>query len=1117
MPTDAKPLFRPEAVRPKVRAFELPARADRAKIAKWAKMFAGSAKPKWKETEVRDEFLYDIFRDALGYVTVSENPADYSFKKEQFVQVDGTYADAGFGRFGSATETPLIVLEGKGPSDPLDRPYAGRKRSAFEQALLYAYNLRIDWYVVTNLKETRLYCKQADQFTFERFETHRLAADEGEWKRFVYLLGADRVLAPAGNHLTPLLAESAKIGRELTNEFYREYRKLREMTFQALRTHNPERAPAALLTATQKVLDRVLFIAFCEDRGLLPQDSIARAYKHADPYNPRPVWQNFVGLFKAVDQGSKDLNIWQYNGGLYAKDDFLDTLLVPDDICDRFKQLAEYHYGNAADGVGKLIDVEILGHVFEQSISDLEELHRAVAGGAVAVESGEPSKRKKEGAFYTPAFVTRYILAETLGAVIRDRFTQYRERLTASMAKSAKLFLDPTDLTPAAKPGAARTALVKFWQGWLLELETIRVVDPACGSGAFLIEAFDQMFAEYEKAEATLTALGAPSALFETRKTILTNNIFGMDLNSEAVEIARLSSWIKTAEVGKVLTTLDANVVRGNSVVGDPSPLEFWKATFPAAFAAGGFDVVIGNPPYVRQEWIKADKPYLEKHYKAYDGVADLYVYFYELGLNILKPGGRLGYISSGSLFRAAYAKPLRKLLVNDAKLIAVIDMADTQVFEDAKDVYPAIIIASNDKPDTADTIQALRCRRSDTISDLSHLFQERAITVARSQLAESGWQLESDQLAILRRKLTEGHVTVGEYTKGRILRGLISGLTEAFVVTTAVRNQLVSDGRSGAILKPFVGGQHLARWHAEDSGNWLIMIPSGRTAEACESSDPAVARKWLKETYPAVEAHLSQHEAAAIRRTDQGQFWWELRACDYYDAFEKPKIIYPDIAKFPRFILDRKGVYANNTTYFIPGDDVWLVAVLNSDVSWFNLSGISIPFGERAGEFRYRLMTQYIEKLPVPKPTDAQRVQAESLVAKLTELTAARADGVQAVLDWLRAEFGVAKATNKLAGLAELSAHDFLAEVRKIRGRSATLSVADVKRLNEAYAAAVLPLHANAREADHLERRASDLVNAAYGLTPDDVALLWATAPPRMPFTCDTNDTNPVKDARNA
>ncbi len=303
MPTDAKPLFRPEAVRPKVRAFALPPHADRGKIAKWAKMFTGSGRVKFKETEVRDEFRDDIYRDVLGDVTVSETPEAYSFKKELFVEAAGTYADAGFGRFGTGPDAPRLVLEGKGPLDPLDRP---------------------------------------------------------------------------------------------------------------------------------------------------------------------------------------------------------------DAVCEGFKKLAEYHYGDAADGLGKLIDVKILGHVFEQSISDLEEKHRSVTpavAGVAAVEPGEPTKRKKEGAFYTPAFVTRYIPTETLGDIVRDRFERYRERLAASTQKFAKLFADPNDLEAAEKTAANRIALWKFWAGWLEELETIRIVDPACGSGAAIRDAHNH-----------------PA-----------NNIYGMDLNSEAV------------------------------------------------------------------------------------------------------------------------------------------------------------------------------------------------------------------------------------------------------------------------------------------------------------------------------------------------------------------------------------------------------------------------------------------------------------------------------------------------------------------------------------------------------------------------------------------------------
>ena len=147
------------------------------------------------------------------------------------------------------------------------------------------------------------------------------------------------------------------------------------------------------------------------------------------------------------------------------------------------------------------------------------------------------------------------------------------------------------------------------------------------------------------------------------------------------------------------------------------------------------------------------------------------------------------------------------------------------------------------------------------------------------------------------------------------------------------------------------------------------------------------------------------------------------------------------------------------------------------------------------------RFIRDYVQDIPIARPTPEVRAEVERMVAQLIDLKGGRTDGIRAVLQWLQAEFGIVKPTQKLAGLAELSAADFLAEVKKLRGRSAPLGVADVKRLSEAHTASVLPLHANAREALHLERRVSDLVNAAYGLTPDDVALLWATAPPRMPF----------------
>lgn len=410
MPTEIKPLFHPAAIRDAMQGFTLPpaAVAARAKVQDWAKQLGSKKLDTKKETELLPGFIEDVFKDALGYTRPPADP--YTLKREQFIEVDGKFADAGLGLFSAKGDTFAAVLEGKGPKDPLDRPFGSRTHSAVTQAALYALQLRIDWYLVTNLKETRLYYKRQDTAHYERFETVRLADTDAEFARFVFLLGAGRVVGADGkNHLDALLAASRTVGRELTVDYYREYRDLRRKTFQALRDHNPDRDVRQLLAATQKILDRVLFIAFCEDRTLLPAEIVARAYKHTDPFNPRPVWDNFKALFRSVDVGNPALSVDAYNGGLFAPDTFIDALTVPDAACEGFKKLADYEYGRDATNAAKLIDVEILGHIFEQSISDLEEMHRQLTTtGTVAPELSGPTKRKKEGAFYTPAFITRY-------------------------------------------------------------------------------------------------------------------------------------------------------------------------------------------------------------------------------------------------------------------------------------------------------------------------------------------------------------------------------------------------------------------------------------------------------------------------------------------------------------------------------------------------------------------------------------------------------------------------------------------------------------------------------------------------------------------------------------
>lgn len=438
MPVEAKPLFRPDALRPYLASFNLPYNIGEIKtiFSRWSTMLSSGRADKFKEQELLPDFITDVFCSALGYVRPADNPDRFTISREKHVQVDGKFADAVIGNFRPSHEEFIVALEGKGPLDPLDRPFAGRKMSAVDQGYRYAINLKCDWIIVTSMRQIRLYFKGADQYTFERFEIERLASDESQLKRFLFILGAQRVVPDVGkSHLFSLLTSSEKVGKELTKDFYFRYAEMRQNAFEHLCRENADHSKNELLSATQKLLDRILFCAFCEDRGLLPADTIQRAYEHRDPYHPRPIWDNFRGLFRAIDVGNAQLNIPPYNGGLFAHDAKLDELKITDPVCGYFRELSVYDYrpvneiSAENDGsAGHLIDVDILGHIFEQSITDLERLRNEIEGRVEPLARDKlTSRRKKEGAFYTPSFITRYIVDQALGSVLKDRFEKLRQ------------------------------------------------------------------------------------------------------------------------------------------------------------------------------------------------------------------------------------------------------------------------------------------------------------------------------------------------------------------------------------------------------------------------------------------------------------------------------------------------------------------------------------------------------------------------------------------------------------------------------------------------------------------------------------------------------------------
>lgn len=884
MAVESKPLFNPGVVHEQLRSFAPPAALEdlQTPLKHWAELIASGKADAIKETALLPEFLTAFFVNLLGYTGPASAGTTFTLSREKHVAVEGQFADAVLGRFGQEGQRFIVVLEGKGTLDPLERPFGGRKVSAVDQAFKYAINLPCDWIIVTSMRETRLYHKGSDQRTYERFETVRLTSDAALLKRFIFLLGAARVVPEKGEcHLYQLLRSTESVGQQLTDEFYGLYAGIRRQVFTRLCAANTTVAPSEILRCTQKLLDRVLFCAFCEDRGLLPADTIRHAFEHRDPYNPRSIWENFCGLFRAVNLGNDGLKIPAYNGGLFAPDASLDVLQIPDEVCARFRDLGDYDYRSGRDLVNtdaavetrSLIDVDILGHIFEQSITDLERLRQNLEGDGLPVdEAVAKARRKKEGAFYTPAFITRYMVEQTLGDVLRERFESLRKKEEAAATKTARRALsDPNVYDLAAINEPQRKVLIRFWEMWQEELKSVRILDPACGSGAFLIEAFDQLHAVYEASNARLEELRGHRTLFDLDRRILQHNLYGVDLNAEAIQICQLSLWIKTAAHGKALTSLAHTIREGNSVVDDAAvhPKAFlWQSAFPEVFAQGGFDVVIGNPPYIRQEWLAPFKPYWEKRYRSYHGVADIFVYFFEQSVELLRPGGQMAFITSGSWVRGNFGAAMRGFLSDNARMTSMVDFGEFQPFEDAEMIRPSITILSKDAP--GGDMRLFKWLTSGRPPEALGEIIAVSPTIRTNRLGKGAWELESDDALKLRSKLVGQHKTLKEYTNGGIYYGIKTGLNDVFVINKQQRDEIVAaDARSVEVIKPLIQGTHLRPWYIEGSTDYLIFTRRGIRIQ----------------DYPAIYAYLNQHKTQLEPKPtkwEEGENWGGRKTGSY-------------------------------------------------------------------------------------------------------------------------------------------------------------------------------------------------------------------------------------------
>lgn len=933
----------------------------RKKLEKWIEFHKTGNLKNYKEESLQGEFLNEIFSGVLNYKNSRESAEEWHLEREAKTKIDGTKADGMLGFFTKEdldkkkiSDKVRVVIELKAPYFNLDQKQKrqGDNRTAVEQAFGYVSkygNGNCQWVIVSNYYEIRLYTS-LDQSKYEYFDLDMLQETEN-FQKFIYLLSKTSLIGDGGKH-TPktkvLFEENIAEEKRIEKQFYTLYKSVRENVFKNLVANNREVNEELLLEKTQKLMDRFLFIAFAEDKGLLPRNSYESVIvKKGKEY--LGIFEMFKTFCNWINSGNKQFNINRYNGGLFKEDTDLDGLLIEDAVFEELEKIAQYDFSEQ-------VNEHILGHIFEQSITDLEEIKSSLQNKEYDQKEG---KRKKTGVFYTPKHITRHIVETTIGNWLEDK----KAELGYYELPEIKEFWTTKGLSVNAKKH------LEFWKKYRDAVKNMKIIDPACGSGAFLIEAFDYLMkiSEYIKEQiASFNISGSYSLTEDITSSILLNNIYGVDLSAESVEITKLALWLKTADPSRPLENLDENIKHGNSVVDDKQIDENfafnWKEEFREIFENGGFDIVIGNPPYVRQESIKEIKPHLQKNYAVYTGVADLYCYFYELGYKLLKKdSGYLGFITSNKWFRAKYGQNLRQFLLENTEILEIIDYNGIKIFDGA--TVDSNIIVFKAKKDS-ENINEMSIKIGD-----SDYFKLKQNSLSSEMFVFSHNEEEisiKEKIERIGKPLKEWEISINY--------GVKTGLNDAFIINKETRDMLINaDFKNSEVIKPLLRGRDIKKYDINFAELYLINIHNGtKNTDAININD-----------YPKIKEWLDTFEPKLSKRSDKGKTPYNLRNCAYLDDFEKEKIVYAEMVQSPQFYYDKDGYNILNTAYLIVGKNLkYLIAFLNSNFITYAFK--KYYSGGGLGKNGLRYIRNFVEKLPI-KPYENEIY----LEDKVTEILA--------------------------------------------------------------------------------------------------------------------------------
>ena len=887
-----------------------------------------------KEEQYQEGFLRDIFVNILGYTINPEPNFNLITEKrnESSDKKNTRKADAAI----IIDNKTKCVIELKGCNTT-------NLNKVVSQVLDYkGHHSGCRYMVISNFAKLQFYIDDATKFI--EFDLFNL--DYDNFEKLYTLLAYEQIKADI-----PALIKEQSISREedITKKFYKDYSDFKNALFDNICELNPSFDKLELFTKTQKLLDRFLFIFFCEDKGLLApnsMDGILERYKKLKRWDEyKPLYDLIKKFFAWIDTGFKNehFDIFAYNGGLFKTDDLLDNLKISDDLLQKHcKKLADYNFDSE-------ISVDILGHIFEHSISEIEIKQNELKGIQKA------DKRKKDGVFYTPAYITKYIVESTLG--------------TFCEAKKNELGINDADFADInankRKDKISKIAILKKYREFLFGL---KICDPACGSGAFLNATLKFLKAEHQLIdEMENNFYGTPLQLNYNDNKILENNIYGVDINSESVDIAKLSLWLNTAKKGEKLTTLSDNIKCGNSLISD----EFdWQKEFPKVFENGGFDVIIGNPPYFNVQTLGAGSSYVKYLQENYTDIwqdkSDILFYFIDKALEISK--NKIGFIISNAFLFSDKAQKLRAKILKSKRFSHIVNFEKQKIFADAGITTCMVFFENNPKPFKAMNL------KDDKLSEIeiSNFIENKNNFFNVALKENSVFALVDDNIAKINQKIDGNHKPLREILK--IGKGMETAANEVFCFDYYPKKF------PKEFIKKRMCGENIERYNLLSKDEYILYFENVENFDDLPQS--------IKEHLNNNKEKLSQR--AQIKRSPTSS-WWKYTFTMHKEFYNLPKIWCSYRCKSNKFVLDesRDFIGLTNTTVIFGTDPEislkYILCLLNSSTLNFRYKSI----GKQTGSGVYEYFENGVGNLPIVIATKELQKQLADSADEMIRLNA--------------------------------------------------------------------------------------------------------------------------------